>query len=109
MDFVDTHSHIYSEEFSNDIEQVIVRAKQNNLVKIFLPTTEYESVAPMLSLYERDRNLFVPMVGLYPGSVTKDVDKQLAQIKPYLNNKSVVGIGEIGLDFIGIGILWMNN
>lgn len=39
------------------------------------------------------------MVGLYPGSVTKDVDKQLAQIKPYLNNKSVVGIGEIGLDF----------
>lgn len=99
MDFVDTHSHIYSEEFSNDIEQVIVRAKQNNLVKIFLPTTEYESVAPMLSLYERDRNLFVPMVGLYPGSVTKDVDKQLAQIKPYLNNKSVVGIGEIGFDF----------
>ncbi len=99
MNLVDTHSHIYSEEFSEDILQVIQRALDNNITKVCLQTTEYESIAPMLQVYEMNTKIFYPFVGLYPGSVTDDVENQLNRIYPYLKDERIKGIGEIGLDF----------
>ncbi|MBR1625736.1 MAG: TatD family hydrolase [Bacteroidales bacterium] len=99
MNLTDTHSHIYSEEFTEDISQVIHRSLENNVTKIFLPTTEYESVAPMLNLYSTNTDIFVPFAGLYPGSITNDVEEQLHKIYPFIQDKRVMGIGEIGLDF----------
>ncbi|MBQ7984425.1 MAG: TatD family hydrolase, partial [Bacteroidales bacterium] len=99
MFFTDTHSHIYSEEFTADIAQVVQRAKQSGVEKIFLPVTEYESVAAMLELYQTDTQLFVPMVGLYPGSVKDDMAEQLRKLEPLLMDERIKGIGEIGLDF----------
>ncbi|MBQ7985227.1 MAG: TatD family hydrolase [Bacteroidales bacterium] len=99
MILTDTHSHIYSEEFTEDIAQVIRRAEENGITKIFLPVTEYESIAPMLETYAVKPEIFYPMVGLYPGSVTSDVANQLQKILPYLQDSRIIGIGEIGLDF----------
>ncbi|MBR1774036.1 MAG: TatD family hydrolase [Bacteroidales bacterium] len=99
MVLTDTHTHIYSEEFASDISQVIQRALENNVTKMFLPTTEVESIAPMLQVYGMNPKNIVPFVGLYPGSVTSEVEKQLNQIYPYLKDKRILGIGEIGLDF----------
>ncbi|MBP3254588.1 MAG: TatD family hydrolase [Bacteroidales bacterium] len=99
MFFTDTHSHIYSEEFTADIAQVVQRAKQSGVEKIFLPVTEYESVAAMLELYQTDTQMFVPMVGLYPGSVKDDMAEQLRKLEPLLMDERIKGIGEIGLDF----------
>ncbi len=99
MILTDTHTHIYGEEFLDDIDSVVLRAEKNDVKKIFLPTTEAESIAPMLDLYNTNPKMFYAFVGLYPGSVNKDVSLQLSQIKPYLDDKRISGIGEIGLDF----------
>ena len=99
MNFIDTHTHIYSEEFDEDIALVIQRAKEQGLSKIFLPNIDITSVQRVLDLQSKDKDLFCFMIGLYPGSVTEDVHNQLEEIKPYLNKDNVIAIGEIGLDF----------
>lgn len=99
MFLTDSHSHVYGEEFNEDRLQVIKRAKENEVLKCFLPVTEYASIEPMLKTYSLDKDFFVPMVGLYPGSVKENVKEELSKIKPYLNDKRIKGIGEIGLDF----------
>lgn len=99
MILTDTHAHIYAEEFKDDIGDVILRARQNNVTKVFLPVTEYESISPMLDLYHSYPDMFLPMVGLYPGSVKEDFRQQLDKIYPFVKKEEIAGIGEIGLDF----------
>lgn len=98
MVLTDTHSHIYSREFTEDISQVIERALSNGVKNVFLQTTEEESIEPMLQIYERNPQMFSLFVGLYPGSVTFNVENQLSRIHPYLKDNRIKGIGEIGLD-----------
>ena len=98
MQFVDTHSHLYSEAFAEDIAQVIERAKTKGVFKIFLPNIDEESIVSMLSLAEMD-TCFETMIGLHPTSVTQNVEKQLEIHRSYLSNpNSFIAIGEIGID-----------
>lgn len=97
--FIDTHSHIYSEEFDNDICEVIQRAKTNGVNKILLPNIDEESVERVFSLANKDKEMFYPMMGLYPGSVTSEVEKQLKEMLCNVQKEDVCAIGEIGLDF----------
>ncbi len=99
MRLIDTHSHIYTKEFTNDISQVVQRAKEIGVEKIFLPTTDIQSINEMLQLYETDTSFFVPFIGLYPGDVNTDVDNQLKEFHTFLTDNRIKGIGEIGLDF----------
>ncbi len=99
MRLIDTHSHIYTEEFKEDISQVIQRAKEVGVEKIFLPTTDVPSIETMLELYATDTSFFVPFVGLYPGDVREDVEDQLSNFYTLLRDERIKGIGEIGLDF----------
>ena len=97
--FIDTHSHIYSEEFDNDICEVIQRAKDNKVNKILLPNIDKDSIERVFSLASQDKHMFYPMMGLYPGSVTLDVENQLKNMLNYVQRQDICAIGEIGLDF----------
>lgn len=97
--FIDTHSHIYSEEFDNDICEVIQRAKDNKVNKILLPNIDKDSIERVFSLTSQDKHMFYPMMGLYPGSVTLDVENQLKKMLSYVQRQDICAIGEIGLDF----------
>jgi len=96
---IDTHSHIYLEDFDNDINEIIQRAKENEVYKIFLPNIDLTSVERVFALTKKDSQMFFPMMGLYPGSVTEKADEQLKEILPFVKQKNVCAIGEIGLDF----------
>lgn len=97
--FIDTHSHIYAQEFDNDLQEVILRAKNNAVKKIFLPNIDFSSVQRLYELVEKDSSMFYPMLGLYPGSVTAEVEDQLSQMYTLILKNNVCAIGEIGLDF----------
>lgn len=98
---IDTHSHIYGEEFATDRDEVVARATQAGVTHIFLPNINKESVTPMLSLCAQYPGLCHPMMGLHPSDVTADYREVLAYMKLLLDapDHPYVGIGEVGLDF----------
>lgn len=95
---VDTHSHIYSEEFSSDRDEVIARAVKAGVNKIVLPNIDSSTIKPMLDLADSDPNLFIPLIGLHPTSVKEDFQKELQIMEYWLNKRIFRGIGEIGID-----------
>ena len=98
MNLIDTHSHIYSEEYDNDIEEVISAAKSQGVSRIFLPNIDVETTAVMLTLADKFPDFCIPMMGIHPTSVTSDYKNQLAQIELELDKRDYCAIGEIGID-----------
>ena len=101
MGIVDTHSHIYEPEFAGDIEQVIARAKDAGIEKIFLPNINIGSVGPMLSLCRMHPGYLFPMMGLHPTDITADYEGQLLQMESHLSKEAhpFIAVGEVGLDY----------
>lgn len=95
---IDTHSHIYSEDFSNDLEEVIQRAFENDVRKIVLPNIDSSSVKKMLDLADRYPQICYPLIGLHPTSVNEDYEEELELIEFWIGKRKFYGIGEVGID-----------
>ena len=98
MNFIDTHCHLYAEEFDADRESVISTAMKLGVSKIYLPNVDSSSIDRMLGLEEKYPNYFVPMMGLHPCSVNQNFEKELDLVLQWLSKKSFKAIGEIGMD-----------
>src|SRR5438445_364003 len=98
MNLIDTHAHIYQEDFKADIEAIIARAKENGVSKIYLPNVDVPSIADLKALVQLDSKLFIPMMGLHPCYVKEDFEQQLNTIEKELREGSYVAVGEIGID-----------
>ncbi len=96
--FVDTHSHVYSEEFSSDRNEVIARALKSGVRKIILPNIDSSTLKPMLDLSDSHPDLFIPLLGLHPTSVKEDFRKELEIMEYWFTKRKFAGIGEIGID-----------
>lgn len=101
MNFIDTHSHIYSEEFDEDREDVIERATAAGVSCILLPAIDPESYVRQEQLVQSRPDLFRQMMGLHPTSVTASYEEPLNEARQLLfaTPEKYIGIGEIGLDF----------
>ncbi|TKG92398.1 TatD family deoxyribonuclease [Puteibacter caeruleilacunae] len=95
---IDTHSHIYSEEFNDDINEVISRCREVGVNKIVLPNVDEESIEPMMTLCEKYPEMCYPLMGLHPTSVTEDYIAQLDLVKEWFEKRTFYGVGEIGID-----------
>lgn len=99
MNFIDTHSHIYLNEFSDDCSLVIERAKAAGVSHILLPNIDTNSVASMQKLCDDYPDCCYPMIGLHPTSVGESYKKEIAEIERLLSeSNSYIAIGEVGLD-----------
>ena len=96
---IDTHSHLYLEEFENDIEDVISRAKEQGIVKIFLPSINKNEHQRVMGLARRFPETCFPMIGLHPCYVKENYLDELEHVKKSLSNDKFYAIGEVGLDF----------
>lgn len=96
---IDTHSHIFEQEFDEDIEAVIARAQSVGVEKILLPNIDVESIERLKTLSQKYPHYCFPMMGLHPTSVKEDYKEQLAVIRNELTTNKYVAIGEVGLDF----------
>lgn len=100
MKWIDTHSHLYDEQFTDDIEDVIISCKQKGISRIYLPNVDLESVDALHTLCERDTEIFYPMMGLHPTSVKENYVEVLEKTKVLLfaNPDKYCAVGEIGTD-----------
>lgn len=98
MKIIDTHSHIYEEDFDNDIESVIEKARLIGVEKILLPNVDEDSIVRLHSLSDKYPGYCLPMMGLHPTSVTKDWQVQLNKIAQQFEENKYIAVGEIGLD-----------
>ena len=102
---IDTHAHLDGEEFAEDISEVIQRAKDVGVEKIFLPNVNEDTLQPIIRLCAAYPGYLYPMIGLHPEEVNPtniDVDATLNAMESMLENhdlmNSCVAIGEVGLD-----------
>jgi TatD DNase family protein len=99
MQFVDTHTHLYSEEFKEDRKAIVEKAIKNGVNQMFLPNVDVDSIQPMLDLvWDFPENCF-PMMGLHPCSVNEHVEAHLFQIQKWFKKRKFWAVGEIGLDY----------
>lgn len=95
---IDTHSHIYSEEFNGETDEIIKRALDKNVQRIILPNIDSSSIKMMLDLSNRYPEVCYPMIGIHPTSVKEDYEEELEVIEYWLSKRKFIGIGEIGID-----------
>jgi TatD DNase family protein len=98
MKIIDTHAHLYLEEFAMDRTQVVRSAMDSGIMAILLPNVDVTTVAPLFQLCDRFPGFAFPMMGLHPTSVDRSYATQLKQIEKMLASRTYCGIGEIGID-----------
>lgn len=94
---IDTHCHLDGEEFREDLEQVIARAKEAGVEAIGVPGIDLKSCDTVMALCERYPGYCFPMLGLHPEEVKADWHEVLAAIAPTV--AGALAVGEVGLDF----------
>lgn len=99
MILTDTHAHLYADEFAEDREEMLQRAFQSGVERIFLPNIDPSTTEKMNGLVSAYPDNCFPMMGLHPGSVGADHEKALDHVKSELDKGGYCAVGEIGLDF----------
>ena len=98
MAFVDTHTHLYVEEFDEDRELALIRAGEAGVARLFMPNIDDTTVDAMLALCRSHEGCY-PMIGFHPTSVDADWKARLAAVRRWLDSpQTFYGIGEVGLD-----------
>ena len=96
---IDTHTHLYSEQFDNDRAETIQRAIDKGVEQFFLPAIDSETHRKMLDLEAQYPDKIHAMMGLHPCSVQPESwEKELQFVETWLKNRPFCAIGEIGID-----------
>ena len=96
---IDTHSHLFVEEFSDDLPLVIQRAKDAGVERVFMPNIDDESLEDMLKVCAQYPGYCCPMLGFHPTSVDTSSKEKVLQMKKHLVvGHPFIAIGEVGLD-----------
>ncbi len=98
MTFIDTHTHLYADQFDNDRQSMIEAAIARQVTRFYLPNIDHESIAGMLALEEQFPGQCLPMMGLHPCSVNANYEEELALVEQWLGKRRFAAIGEIGID-----------
>lgn len=97
--FIDTHCHLYLDEFKQDIKEVMNRAELQQVKKFYLPAIDSAQIDNMLALEEKFPGKCFAMMGLHPCSVKENYLEELIIVKSWFDKRKFAAVGEIGLDF----------
>ena len=96
---IDTHSHLFVEEFNEDLSEVIARAQEAGVTHVFMPNIDDTTVEDMLRVCAEHPGYCYPMLGYHPTSVDGDVMHKVRKMKERLvEGHPYIAIGEVGLD-----------
>ncbi len=95
---IDTHCHLYAEEFNDDRNEAIERALSMGVSKILLPNIDLESIEGLHALTDAYQQVCFPMMGLHPCYVKEDYQKTLDIIFDWFSKREYCAVGEIGMD-----------
>ncbi len=96
--WIDSHAHLYKEEFDVDREEALLRAEQAGVHKIVMPNIDHTSIDAMMELELKHPTKCFATMGLHPCSVKKDFEKELYLVEQWLSKRKFHAIGEMGTD-----------
>jgi TatD DNase family protein len=94
----DTHTHLYSEQFDEDREEMMKRALDAGVSRFFIPAIDSSYTQRMLDLEQQYPKETFLMMGLHPTSVKENYREELALVHEWIEKRDFIGIGEIGID-----------
>lgn len=106
IDYIDTHAHLYSEEFKIDRTDMLARCATEGVNKIFMPNIDHTSIDTMLEIESRSNSSCIAMMGLHPCSVKKDFERELYLVEQWLSKRKFAAVGEIGTDLYWDKTFW---
>ncbi len=98
MDYwIDTHAHIYAEEFSADRQEMLNRAHDKGVTQVYMPNVDSTTIDDMMEVESRNTGCYA-MMGLHPCSVKKGFERELYVVEEWLMKRKFAAVGEIGTD-----------
>ena len=97
--YIDTHCHLDGEEFHDDLDAVVQRAREAGCTKILVPAIDLPSCQTVMEVCRRFPGYAYPMLGLHPEEVKSNWQEVLSSINCQLSTVNSLAIGEVGLDF----------
>jgi len=98
MIITDTHTHLYSEQFNEDRNEMMQRALDKGVSRFFIPAIDSNYLDAMLDLEKAFPNNVFLMMGLHPTHVNENVEEELEFVKKWLDKRTFYAVGEIGID-----------
>ncbi len=98
MYLIDTHAHLYSEQFDADLPEVMERAAQNGVQRIILPNVDSNSTERLWNVVNAYPERCFPMMGIHPCSVDESIAGELKHVETELAKGKYIAVGEIGID-----------
>jgi TatD DNase family protein len=95
---IETHAHIYDDQFKDDREAMLARAWELGIEQIWMPNCDHTTMPGMMELANAYPSKCLPMMGLHPCYVKEDFEKELQLVEEWLNKYPFLAVGEIGLD-----------
>lgn len=100
---IDTHCHIYAQQFEDDIQQVLDRAAEAGVSHIFMPAINFDSL-PKMDRLNHPKIQFHKMAGIHPTEINDGVTTTEEELLDHCQNNDIVAVGETGLDYY-----WSDN
>ncbi len=98
MELIDTHTHLYLDQFEEDRDEMIRRALEVGVKQMYLPNIDSSSIDAMLQLESAYPEHCIAMMGLHPCSVKENYKEELAIVEEWLEKRAFAAVGEIGID-----------
>lgn len=98
MKLIDTHNHLYLEEFDSEQDALVDAALKSGIDTLLLPNVDLTTIDRMHHLCDRFPGFAYPMMGLHPTSVDEHYAEALKKTESYLGKRPYCAIGEIGID-----------
>src|SRR5688500_15932457 len=103
---VDTHAHIYLDEFRDDRIGMMQRAQEKGVGRIYMPNVDHTSIDGMLELEAQHPERCFSMMGLHPCYIKADFQKELYLVEEWLSKRKFAAVGEIGTDLYWDRTFW---
>ena len=99
LNLVDTHAHLYVEQFDGELDEVMERAKANGVNRILLPNIDSSTTERLWKTVNAYPDRCIPMMGIHPCSVDETIADELKHVETELATNRYIAVGEIGIDF----------
>jgi TatD DNase family protein len=96
---IDTHAHIYLDEFKSDLSSMLDRARDAGVERIYMPGIASADIPDLLQTEAMHPGLCRAMMGLHPCYVGEDYKAELDIVADWLSKRPFAAVGEVGLDF----------
>ena len=95
---IDTHAHIYLNQFEKDLEETINRSQSSGVNHVYMPNIDCSTIDDMMEVEEKYQGYCTAMMGLHPCSVKRNFEKELYHVEEWIGKRNFAAIGEIGTD-----------